>query len=253
MEASKAGYVTPNWTASTKEDPTSIHNAYLTAETTTKVPYKLAPASTLNVTFKSAAEVVTGDSFVAFNAGMAAVQPTLGPIGTYANTLTTGAKAYPFTSKYEVYAGSCPEDSPHAVEPALKPGEVLLPAGGSVTTSVAEPPIAIKVMSGYNSANAGSAVSGGSGYLTDTGCTTKRTFTTTATGALPHPAMPYGTYKLCVANKERYWLGEVVNNKATGPSSTVWPNGGVSGGVATIYLGYSPSGAPAGVKVGVCP
>ncbi|MBA3807764.1 MAG: hypothetical protein H0X28_05135 [Solirubrobacterales bacterium] len=253
VEASKVGYVTPNWYTSTKQDPTSIHSVYLTAETTTKVPYKLAPASTLNVTFTSGAEAVTGDSFVAFNAGMAKAKE-IGTIGSYVNTATTGATAYPFTSKYEVFAGSCPEDSPHAVEPALKPGEVLLPAGGSVTKSVAEPPIKVKVMSGYASgANAGSAVSGASGSITDTGCSTKRTFATTAAGALPHPAMPYGTYQLCVGNKERYWVGEVVNNKVTGPSSTVWANGGVSGGVATIYLGYSPAGAPAGVKVGVCP
>jgi Tfp pilus assembly protein PilV len=252
IEASKAGYVTPNWVTSTKSDPTSIHSAYLTAETTTKVPFKLAPASTLNVTFTSGAEVVTGDSFVAFNAGMAQPLPS-GTVGTYTNTVTSGSRVYPFTSKYEVYAGSCAEDSPHAVEPALKPGEILVPTGGSVTTSVAEPSINIKVMSGYNSANAGSAVNGASGYLIDKGCTTKRAFTTTATGALPHPAMPFGTYELCVASNARYWIGEVLNNSATGPTSTTWPNGGVSGGVATIYLGYSPSGAPAGVKAGVCP
>jgi Tfp pilus assembly protein PilV len=257
INASLAGYVDPNWFAKTEEDIAFPKSAYLTAETTTKLGYRLAPAATLRVTFKSGIETVEGDSAVAYNTGMSTFKP-IGTVGTYSTQLSTGAKVYPFQTKYTAYAGSCEADSPKAFESTNVPPEVLVPSGGEATVAVVEPPIKIKLMSGYASgaAQEGSPVAG-EGSIIDigTGCgNVRRTIMTNASGGLIRPALPYGKYTMCLRNGGRVWEGEVVNNTTTGPSSTTWSNGGVAGGVATIYLGYSPAGTPAKTKAGsTCP
>ena len=66
---------------------------------------------------------------------------------------------------------------------------------------------------------------------------------------------------MCVGNGGRKWEGAFENNTINGPTeaSIVTPpnNGGIktvgSTNYGIIYLGTSPSGAPAGTTLGSCP
>ena len=262
LNVHRAGYVDPNGYENSKEDPTSNHSFYVVAEATAKRSYEFAPAGWLAVNYSSGSPAVAsqGDTFVIFNTGLTAFR-AFGKAGTYSSTVTSPKTVFPFTSKYIVYAGTCESDLPTANDSELsKNPEVEATAGSStpneVTVSV--PPVSIKVMSGKSVSEPGSAVSGASGFVTDKGCGTERALTTTGTGALLHPDLPFGKYALCVGAGGvggRRWEGEFANNTVTGPSSTNWTNGETSGGVATIYLGTATAlPAPAGtVAGGTCP
>ena len=78
-------------------------------------------------------------------------------------------------------------------------------------------------------------VSGATVVLEDTGCKTVRKLTTTSAGALSRPAMPFGTYSLCVtatiAGKPREYTESINNNSASGTS------------LQTFYLGEGKEGS----------
>jgi Tfp pilus assembly protein PilV len=253
INVSKAGYVDPNWYVNTREDPTTTHNAYLApflvAETTTKEAYDLGRAGTLEVSFLSGSTPAEGDKFVAFNSFMSEPK-RVGTVGTYKPTVATGKEVYPYpeSSPYTVYAGVCEADSPGRF--GVKPAEVVVPPGATGAVTVPLPPVNIKVMSGTSAGTSteGSPVSGATAYIYDTGCETARSFTTTSSGALPHPGLPFGKYSMCVGSAGRKWEGTFENNTTTGPSSTTWTNGGVSAGNAVIYMGN-----PSGTEAGSCP
>ncbi len=258
INVSKAGYVDPNWYVNTREDPTTTHNAYLApflvAETTTKEAYDLGRAGTLEVSFLSGAQPAEGDAFVAFNSFMSEPK-RVGAVGTYKPTVATGKEVYPYpeSSPYTVYAGTCEADSPGKF--GLKPAEVVVPPGATGAVTVPLPPVNIEVMSGTGAGTSteGSPVANATVYTEDTGCGTTRSSTTTSSGALSHPGMPFGKYSMCVSSAGRKWEGTLENNTTAGPSSTSWTNGGVSAGNAVIYLGTSPSGNPSGTTAGSCP
>ena len=234
----------------TEEDLSTTHSVYLAAETTAKESYYLGLAGKLEVSFTEAGTATQGDSFVEYNSGQTTYR-TFGTIGTYGTTVTSPTTIYPFKSKDTIYAGTCAADLPSANGVPLVPAEEKeVPSGGSVATTVRLAPVKIKVMGGFSSSNPGKEISGATGYTNDTGCNTKRTFTTTATGAMPHPGLPFGKYKMCVGSGANRWEGEFSNNSVTGPLSS-WTNGGTSGGVATIYLGIEGTGTtPSGVLAG---
>jgi Tfp pilus assembly protein PilV len=255
----KAGYVDPNWFFNTREDPTTTHDAYLApflvAETTTKEPYDLGRAGTLEVSFLSGSTPVEGDTFVAFNTFMSEPKPR-GTVGAYKRIVSAEREVYPYakSSAYTVYAGTCEADSPGKF--GLKPEEAVVPPGGTESATVLLPPVNIKVMSGTESgsSNEGSPLAGATVYIYDQGCEVARSFTTTASGALPRPGLPFGKYSMCVSSADKKWEGTFENNTAAGPSSTTWPNGGVNGeGDAVIYLGTSPGGNPSKTETGICP
>jgi Tfp pilus assembly protein PilV len=258
INVSKASYVDPNWYANTREDPTTTHNAYLApflvAETTTKEAYDLGRAGTLEVSFLSGSTPAEGDSFVAFNSFMSAFKQ-VGAVGTYKPTIATGKEVYPYpeSSPYTVYAGTCEADSPGKF--GLEPAQVVVPPGATGAVTVPLPPVNVRVMSGTGAgaATEGSPVTGATVYVDDTGCGTARSLTTTSSGALNRPGLPFGKYSMCVGSAGREWEGTFENNTVTGPSAPNWTNGGVSAGNAVIYLGTSPSGSPSNTKAGSCP
>jgi hypothetical protein len=123
---------------------------------------------------------------------------------------------------------------------------------------VTMPPVAIKVWSGKSNASPGQLIEGAQVWIEDTGCKTIRKSTTTKTGALPHPNMPFGKYKLCVTGgteggknsvfkeielgkkrKYTYTTATFTNDTATGPSAlaTMTDDGGaLKEGAAAVYL-----------------
>jgi Tfp pilus assembly protein PilV len=260
INASKSGYVDPNGFPHTHEDEggSVTRSVYIPAETTSKVGYNLGRAGTLAVSFSEAGTATQGDSFVAFNTGQTKFRP-FGTAGSYGATVTSSPTIFPFKSKYTIYAGTCEADLPSANSVPLVAAEEQEVAPGSTTaTTVRLGPVNIKVMGGHNSSSPGKVISGAAGYTNDSGCSVKRTFTTTSTnplGAMPHPGLPFGKYTMCVGSGANRWEGEFANNSASGPLSTSWTNGGTSGGIATIYLGIEGTGTtPTGVSTtgGTC-
>lgn len=254
IDVSKLGYVDPNGYEHTEKDPAVTHSAYLVAETTTKESYFLAPAGKLEVSFTGAAPA-EGDSFVEFNSSQTGGPKSFGTLESYKPVIESEA-VFPFTSADTVYSGTCEADLPTKNGLSENP-EAFVLAGKSTKVSVPLGPVKIDVMSGTRASSPGLPVAGAVGYTEDIGCKeAKRSFVTKA-GLVAHPGLPFGTFKLCVgtggALGRRFEAAEVKNNSTSGPTGA-WSNGGTSGGIATIYLGTSPSGAPAGtVPGGSCP
>ena len=256
INASKPGYVDPNGYTETINDPSPsvTHSVYIPAETTAKEAYYLGQGGNLKVSFITGATPSEGDTFVAFNSGMATFR-SFGTVGAYATTITSPTTIYPFpsTSPYTVYAGTCEADRPSSsvIEANKSNFEVSFPAGGTGELKTIQPPVNIKVMSGKSSVSPGSAVGNATVKVTDEGCHTIRESKTTALGAMPRPGLPFGEYKLCVtggttglAANRKYTTALFTNNTTSGPSKLAEiANGGLSGGSAVIYM---ESGAPAG-------
>ncbi len=257
INVSKAGYVDPNWYPNTHEDLATTHSVYLSpylvAETTTKEAYDLGRAGTLEVGFLSGSTPAEGDSFVAFNSFMTSFKE-VGSVGVYKSTVASQKTVYPYpeSSPYTVYAGTCEADSPAKF--GATPAEIVVPPGGTGTGTVPLPPVNIRVMSGTSAGEQGEQVANANAAIIDEGCKVTRTSTTTPSGALSRPGLPFGKYSMCVSSAGKKWEGTFENNTAAGPSATTWTNGGVnSEGDAIIYLGTNPSGSPAGTGSGACP
>jgi Tfp pilus assembly protein PilV len=258
---SKLGYVDPNGYENTHEDSSTTTSVYIPAENTSKVGYNIGLAAKLAVSFTGSSPA-EGDSFVAYNTGMTTFLsfPKPPTPGSYSTTITSPAKIFPFKTKYAIYAGTCEADLPSSNSvPLVAAEEKEVTPGSTTTATVRLGPVKINVMSGYNSAHEGTVVTTATGSTTD-GCGAKRSFTSTPSGALEHPGLPFGKYSMCVgatiAGTEKKWEGSFENNSPTGPSSTTWTNGKTALGIATIYLGLEPSGTPSGagtVSSGHCP
>jgi Tfp pilus assembly protein PilV len=256
INVSRSQYVDQNGYANTNEDSADIRNDYLVAETTTKVGYQLAPAGALKVSFVGSTPP-EGDSFVAFNSGMTIFKP-FGTLGTYNLTVTSTPTLFPFTSMYTVYAGTCEADNPNAVNASITDPEAFVPAGGTGSVAVTQPPINIAVRSGKSSSSPGVLIENAIVTLTDTGCVTKRESNTNSLGALRRPGAPYGKYTLCVtggasggnngattglARNKTYTSLAFANDQTTGPSELKnVTNGGLSGGSAVIYMESGATG-----------
>jgi Tfp pilus assembly protein PilV len=244
VDTAQTGYVEKNGNS---EPPVSERTATVTNGATTNKEFVFDRGGELSVSFEnpSTKVAVEGDSFLALNTNMSLPSyKSFGTPGTFGLTVKSPKTLFPFTGAYTVYAGSCPADEPikngQASDPAPAP---VVPSGGAAAFKVPAPPITVQVRSGTSSGSAGSTIAA-TGTLTDTGCkaegiTAVRSFTTVAaTGALPHPNMPYGNYSLCVtatiSSKARKFTTTVASNKAVGVT------------VPTIYLGAGTlaSGCP---------
>jgi Tfp pilus assembly protein PilV len=258
VNVSKTGYVDPNGYAESDKDPTSNAPFYVIAENTVKVPYEFAPAGTLAVSYENPSTKLAaeGDSFVLANTAMNPAFRTFGTAGTYTKTVTSSTTVFPFTEPYTVYAGTCEADNPHVVNAANPaPGTVHALPGETATATVLLPPVNVEVLSGTSAAQKGVPVAGATAFITDKGCNTTRTLTTTASGALSQPGLPFGKYTLCVsvalANKK--WELEFENSTAAGPVET-WAGDGLNASkAAIIYMGTLPSGSPSHTSSGTCP
>ena len=236
INVSKTGYVDPNGYANTEKDLSVTKAVYLPAETTSKEGYNLGLAGKLLVKFTegSTSAPAQGDSFVAYNTGMSEPRslPEPSTVGTYSSTIETPSSIFPFTTTYTVYAGTCAADLPTKNGQSANP-EVLVPPGKLGEVSVPLAPINIKVLEAKGLPE--KIVSGATVILEDTGCKTVRKLTTTSAGALSRPAMPFGTYSLCVtatvAGKPREYTESISNNNLSGTS------------LQTLYLGEGKEGS----------
>jgi hypothetical protein len=266
INASKSGYVDPNGFAHTHEDESGsvTRSVYIPAENTSKVGYNLGLAGKLEVKFTegSLATPTEGDSFIAFNTGMTKPRP-FGTSGSYGTTVPSSSTIFPFKSKYTIYAGTCEADLPSANGvPLIAAEEQEVTPGSTKPVTVRLAPVNIRVWGGFNGSNKGKLISGAEGYTDDTGCATKRTFTTISTpppleGTMPHPGLPFGKYTICVGSGGNHWEGgKFENNSVNGPS-TPPNNGGVepigSTTYGIVYLGIEGSGTtPSKVTAGTC-
>jgi hypothetical protein len=194
INARKLGYVDPNGYPNTKEDTSVTRSVYIPAETTAKEGYYLGRSGNLAVSFSGGEK---GDTFVAFNAGMSEAKH-FGTIESYQTTVPSTTPLYPFATKYTVYAGTCEADKPATIK---SENEVLVPPGGTGTTTLTLPQLKLTVYNGTSSSSQGEKVFGASGSVLDEGCATKRIFTTNINGVMPSPGLPYGNYTLCVTAK----------------------------------------------------
>ena len=118
------------------------------------------------------------------------------PAGGAASTINA-TSLFPFTSAYNVYAGSCAANDPSSYNSnyySSNPGAVTVAPGGSYAVTVREPAINIRTeRSGVNFPGADVHVD-----LTSSGCT--QSFpnqTSNSSFALPDPGFPFGTYSVC--------------------------------------------------------
>jgi Tfp pilus assembly protein PilV len=244
----QAGYVEKDGNS---EPPISEQAATVINGSTTKKEFEFGQAGAIKVTFAGGA---SSDQWLAFNTGMTAFR-TFGTAETYNTAVTSPTTMFPFTSPYTVYAGSCEADDPHAINAAITDPTATIVGGTTVEPSpaVTVPPVAIKVWSGKNKGTPGFKIEGAQVWIEDTGCKTVRTSLTNSVGALVHPNMPFGKYKLCVTGgaaggkngakkelgKERKYTTTFTNDTATGPSAlaTMTDDGGVlNEGAAAVYL-----------------
>lgn len=238
LNVSKTGYVDPNGYPNTDEDTSVTRSVYLPAETTAKEGFNIGLAGNLAVSFTGSVPA-EADQFVAFNSGMTTFR-LFGTLGTYSSTINTPTTIFPFTTDYTVYPGSCEADvPPSSVISADKSNfEVLVPRGGTGSLTTLEPPITIRVLES-NKGLPEKPLQNALVRIEDTGCKTVHESHTTATGALPRPGMPFGTYSLCalatIATKVHKYTTTFTSSSATGTT------------LPTIYLNEEPEGT------GKCP
>jgi Tfp pilus assembly protein PilV len=219
INASKPGYIDPNGFLRTEEDASVTRSVYIPAETTAKEGYYLGRPGKVTVTFSGS----QGDTFVAFNTGMAKPR-SFGTVNSYASSVTSTTTLYPFPTKYTIYAGTCEADKPSTLK---SENEVMVPPAGSASTTLTLPQLSLKVYSG-TLIKPGGPITGATGAVTDEGCAnSKRTFST-VNGAMPQPGLPYGNYSLCVTatvggNQHRYIKPELHNSTAAGVAETIYP------------------------------
>ena len=250
----QTGYVEKNGNS---EPPASERSVTVTNGTTARKEFEFDLAGEQRVKFagKAAAGTETGDTFVIFNTSMTKFRP-FGTVETYNTALATPKTVFPFTSAYTVYAGSCEADDPAAVKSSNVDVTNIVPAGGPAESTVTVPPVNIAVWSGKNSSSPGKLIESAQVWVEDTGCkTVVRKTETNPSGALAHPGLPFGKFKLCVTGggsggknggttglaKNRKYTTTFTNETASGPSGT-WTNGGNSGSPATANI-YMESGA----------
>jgi len=141
-----------------------------------------------------------------FNTTMTSALGVTASGGNPAATITTPtspAKLFPFTSPYAVYAGTCSSNNPN---PESKPEAPGAPAVASITVppgaSVAPLPKGTIQLPALNVTvkQNGVLLSGAKVRVTGT-CSFARNYTTNASGVLPDPGLPWGTYEVCVSGK----------------------------------------------------
>jgi hypothetical protein len=194
---SKAGYVTPALVTNISKVETVPSGSVATDS----FDYDVAGQVTANaVTYQQGTGTLVADD----TASLAVSQPGLPAPGIKVFTaspaktpIATGFVLYPFSSTYGVYSGTCTAANPLSFPPDA-PANAQVNPGGSVTVNVVEPSLNVVVKDG-----AGVGIAGATVKATNKTCGTGGNLTytnaTLATGRLPKPGMPYGTYDLCAS------------------------------------------------------
>jgi Tfp pilus assembly protein PilV len=254
LNVSKTGYVDENGYSESAKDPITSAPVYVVAETSVKKGYKFGQAGALEVHFANASTSAaeTGDAFTAANTSMNPAFRAFGVTGTYASSVISSKSIFPFPEGYTVFAGSCEADNP--VNFGISAAKTTIGPGETVSATLPQPPVNIRVMSGTEAgaSHEGTAVASATVVVTDTGCGTTRTLTTESKGALSHPGLPYGQYSMCVGTAGKIWESTFENKTTSGPPET-WTGDGAKEKSALIYMGTSPSGSPSKTKAGTCP
>jgi Tfp pilus assembly protein PilV len=215
---SRAGWVDPA-AVSAVSLATSV-----TANSTTIVPHQYAPSGRINVSVDTkvgaAAPVASpAKAVMVSNGGIPTGTLTFNAPATPTQGVSSFAlDVFPFTSGYNVWAGSCTTNDPTTF--SQPPYTATPPAGSSASVTVRQPALNLTVTrNGSAYANAHVVVT-----TTNTGCSTKFTSSTTSTGKMapagfPGPGFPYGNYRVCADDARattRYAQTNVVNTVPAG-------------------------------------
>jgi prepilin-type N-terminal cleavage/methylation domain-containing protein len=200
-------------------NPPGPKTVSVVAYSTNTVVLRYGNPGTINMTFRTIVNGVQvpskADVIRVFNNGMTSAK-NFGTLGNRVSTLAA-TPIFPFTSPVSVYAGSCDGNNPNPTGVANPPAaaaiaSVTVPPGGSVDASVLLPALDLTVWSGSSSSNRGSVVPNANVRIYDAVCTSATyTYKTNASGKLPDPGLPYGTYHVCVDNGSKL---AYVQNKA---------------------------------------
>jgi type II secretory pathway pseudopilin PulG len=193
---SRAGWVDPA-AVTAVSIPTSV-----TANSTTIVPHLYAPSGRINVTVDTkagaAAPVLSpAKAVMVSNGGIPTGTLTFNAPATPPEGVSSFAlDVFPFTSGYNVWAGSCTANDPTKF--SAGPYTATPPAAGSTSVTVWQPALNVTVTRGGNPwQNAHVRITN-----TDGTCPGTVTTTTTSAGKLapagsPGPGFPYGNYRVC--------------------------------------------------------
>ncbi len=196
VKIQKTGYVTPALVNAISKSETIPSGAVATDS----FDYEVAGSVTANIVTLAKG---TGAQVADDSTSLVVSHPNLPAPGikTFAASpaktpMTTGTVLYPFTSSYSVYSGTCTGADPRNFPPDAAPTAALGP-GGALTLTVIEPSVNVLVANGATlltgaSVKATNRTCGSGGNLVYTNATL-------ATGRLPKPGMPYGTFDLCAS------------------------------------------------------
>jgi Tfp pilus assembly protein PilV len=189
-------------------DNTVDQTVSVTASTTTTTTIEYAQAGAINVSFDTKVggnpvQASQAQTLTVSHSNMPAPgRTTFDPAGVAHNTISA-TSLFPFTSGYNVYAGSCPNNDPSVYDPNYftnNPGSVIVAPGSTNAVTVRTPGIRLRTRrGGTNTSNMYTLVK-----LTSAGCT--ETFPAQASNAsfeLPAPGFPFGTYQVCVDSRNQ--------------------------------------------------
>jgi Tfp pilus assembly protein PilV len=230
---SHAGHVDPSGQNAVSSPPVSV-----IAGTTTTITRLYAPGGSIATSFDT--KVGSNSPQASQAQSISIAHPNLpapgtrafDPAGTLHSTINA-TSVFPFSSAYNVYAGSCAGNDPSSFSgqsnyfTVTSPGSAVLVApGGSHSATVRQPAINLNVTRG------GSPYPSARVFITSDTCSTESfpgPHTLNAQGALVNPGFPFGQYDVCVDDGVRRVQQTNVSN--TGPNGT-----------ATINLAIPTSG-----------
>lgn len=264
VSISDPGYIDPNGNSSPQQSTTVVGQA------TTSVPFTFDQASTISVTFDTKYSGVvhpSGDNttLVLHNNGISYPgNRWAGTNNTY-NTTVTQSNVFPFSSAYQLYAGSCTSGSSNSLgdEPSSfsqTDATAAVTPGQTTNVVVHLPALLVTVYSGSYS-SPGAVVSkphvvlydwycGGSPpvYCSSTCSSGQGTPNiewapaTTTSGTLVDPGQPYGDYMVCADSGGKLtllWL--VVNNDpVNGVQAKLYMQGGYPNNSGMTSSGTCP-------------
>jgi Tfp pilus assembly protein PilV len=214
ITASASGYVDPNGNA------TATGTSSVGSQTVATLSLTYDQAGQAQVTMSSSRlkndgqpeTVDTYEGYVGFaNAGVTANQGArIFGNGTQVKTITTPPSLFPFPGAYSVFAGNCFNNDPLRNGAAATPLTVL---PGKLDHTVALSVPALNLTTLWNGAATGNLTvtfTPTTASCTSTSWKVDRTMTTANhIGLLDDPGLPYGSYKICVDNRNNLGLGAV--------------------------------------------
>ena len=180
----------------------------VTAGTTTTENIEYAQAGAIDVSFDTKVgsfpvQAAQAQSLTVAHSNLPAPgRRTFDPAG-FSHSTISATSLFPFTSGYNVYAGSCAANDPSLYDSnyfTTNPGSVVVAPGSANAVTVRVPGIRIRTRrGGINTSNMYTLVK-----ITSAGCS--ETYPPQASNGsfeLPAPAFPFGTYQVCVDSRNQ--------------------------------------------------